>query len=176
MRPILSTVRHTPHVLFLQRSHLGGTAMGRSVFDADGNRNGQVCQDGDDQVLVRRQPKVRRATNISVARLTRPRHFRPAPSSGLPLPHWAAPCTYPIKPRERYPQCIYQPTAIRRLKSVGFVKWAYFGSHSRDLVGEKGSASGSAYHLLHQQDQAADGGARPYRSDNWIIGCGDDGR
>ncbi|CAN0368794.1 unnamed protein product, partial [Ectocarpus sp. 12 AP-2014] len=64
-----------------------------------------------------------------------------------------------------------------RLKSVGFVKWAYFGSHSRHLVRDKGAASGgSAYHLLHQQDQAAEGGARPYRSDNWIVGCGDDGR
>eukprot|EP00752_Nemacystus_decipiens_P003935 g3603.t1 len=53
-----------------------------------------------------------------------------------------------------------------RLLSVGFVKWAYFGSHSRDLVRDDGAGSGSAgsgsaYHLLHQQDQAADGGARP---------------
>lgn len=56
------------------------------------------------------------------------------------------------------------------------MKWAYFGSHSRDLVRDEGSASGSAYHLLHEQDQAAEGGGRPHRSDNWIVGCGDDGR
>ncbi|CAN0106581.1 unnamed protein product [Laminaria digitata] len=61
-----------------------------------------------------------------------------------------------------------------RLTSVGFVRWAYFGSHSRDLVHDEGSRVGPAYHLLHQQEQQS--GGRPFRSDNWVVGCGDDGR
>lgn len=59
---------------------------------------------------------------------------------------------------------------------MGFVRWAYFGSHSRDLVHDEGTASESAYHLLHRQEQEAEGRARPYRSDNWVVGYGDDGR
>lgn len=63
-----------------------------------------------------------------------------------------------------------------RLKSIGFVRWAYFGSHGRDLVRHDGTAPGSAYHLLHQQEQEADGGSRTYRNDSWVVGCGEDGR
>lgn len=79
-----------------------------------------------------------------------------------------------------YPLKITQPPRpfrlTGRLRTVGFVKWAYFGSHSRDLVHDVGTASGSAYHLVHQQEQEANGGATPCRSDNWVVGCGHDGR
>lgn len=63
-----------------------------------------------------------------------------------------------------------------RLDSIGFVKWAYFGSHGRDLVLDQGTAPGSAYHLVHRQEQEAEGGTRPVRSDNCVVGCGQDGR
>lgn len=56
------------------------------------------------------------------------------------------------------------------------MKWAYFGSHGKDLVLDQGTAPGSAYHHVHKQELESEGGVRPVRSDNCVVGCGKDGR
>lgn len=41
---------------------------------------------------------------------------------------------------------------------------------------DDGKAPGSAYHLVYRQEMESEGGAKPVRSDNCVIGCGQDGR
>ncbi|CAM9541789.1 unnamed protein product, partial [Choristocarpus tenellus] len=66
--------------------------------------------------------------------------------------------------------------AACRLRSIGFMKWAYFGTHTRELRPEEGTAPGSAYHLMHQQENASTEGARSTSGDSWLVGCQEDGR